>query len=476
MGIRTRLGLLILGITALVVAITYATVVPQLDSQIRDDRIEDLLGSSTRYRDALQNDIAAGISIGQVKTSMQKTAQFSGYRLILLSLDGPQFPDAKLQLSHDTGDPNQTVELDFPIARAAVEHGAVSTGLRKIGGIEYAQVAQPVFGTSGTIERVVIFASSLADVNKTVGHLRDQLLRGAGIALLVALIVGVVMTRPLARRIRRLEVGARSVAAGNFTDPIVDRTHDEIGSLARAFNEMQNQLARLDLSRKAFIANASHELRTPLFSLGGFVELLQEEELDAETRKEFLETMRLQVNRLTKLATNLLDLSRLDSGSLDMRPERVGLIALTRSIAKEFTGVLSDHTAELELHLPDEEIDAFCDPDRAAQVLRIVIDNAISHTPPQTKVDISVTARNDGWAGIRVADNGPGIPESELERVFERFHTGDKSGGTGLGLSIANELVTAMGARFALRSKPGRTIAEITFPAIVHEYPTADRA
>src|SRR5439155_4562305 len=115
-----------------------------------------------------------------------------------------------------------------------------------------------------------------------------------------------------ARRLRRLEVAAERIAAGRFDEPIHDTGVDEVGQLARAFDRMRERLATLDRARSEFIANASHELRTPLFSLGGFLELLTDEDLDEATRGEFLDTMREQVDRLTKLATDLLDLSRLD--------------------------------------------------------------------------------------------------------------------------------------------------------------------
>src|SRR5207247_7868183 len=112
------------------------------------------------------------------------------------------------------------------------------------------------------------------------------------------------------------EVAAERIAAGRFDEPIHDTGVDEVGQLARAFDRMRERLATLDRARSEFIANASHELRTPLFSLGGFLELLTDEDLDEETRSEFLATMREQVERLTRPAGGLPDLSRPDAGRL----------------------------------------------------------------------------------------------------------------------------------------------------------------
>src|SRR5204863_8094129 len=124
-----------------------------------------------------------------------------------------------------------------------------------------------------------------------------------------------------ARRIRRLEAAAERIAAGDLDAPVHDEGRDELGELAAAFERMRRRLAQLDDARRAFIANASHELRTPLFSLGGFLELLDDEELDEATRAEFIATMSEQVERLTRLAADLLDLSRIDSGRVRIERE-----------------------------------------------------------------------------------------------------------------------------------------------------------
>ena len=135
------------------------------------------------------------------------------------------------------------------------------------------------------------------------------------------------------------------MAGGDFSNPIHADSDDEIGQLAVAFDDMQRQLARLDTARKQFIAQASHELRTPIFSLGGFLELLEDEELDDETRAQFLVQLRGQVERLRKLSTELLDLSRLESGALELRPEPTDLRQLAREVAAEFTPAAQAHDA-----------------------------------------------------------------------------------------------------------------------------------
>ena len=209
-------------------------------------------------------------------------------------------------------------------------------------------VASPLIqkrGEESEVVGVAVFADTLDEVEGNVALIRRQILLSGGIALVIALIAGYLVARALSQRVGRLEHAARKVAAGDFSNPIRADSDDELGQLAAAFDDMQNQLARLDRARKQFIASASHELRTPIFSLGGFLELLADEDLDEETRRQFLEQLRGQVDRMRKLATELLDLSRLEAGALELRPEPTDVGQLAREVAGEFTPAAQRHAS-----------------------------------------------------------------------------------------------------------------------------------
>jgi signal transduction histidine kinase len=300
---------------------------------------------------------------------------------------------------------------------------------------------------------------------RTVSTVRHEIFVAGTIALLLALVAGYLVARALARRVKRLELAAKQVAAGDFGRPIPVDSTDELGQLAVAFNEMQQQLQQLEQARKKFIATASHELRTPVFSLGGFVELLEDEELDAETRRRFLDQVRDQVQRLGKLSVDLLDLSRLESGSLELRPEEVDLGELTRSVSGEFEPTLAQHDSRLELRLPGgrDPIQAQCDPVRVAQIMRILIDNALTHTPPGTKIVVTA-GRENGNVRLAVRDDGDGIDRLAQQRIFEPFYTADDAQGSGLGLAIASELADRMRGRLSVESAAGATTFTLEIP------------
>jgi two-component system, OmpR family, sensor kinase len=312
---------------------------------------------------------------------------------------------------------------------------------------------------------VAVFVDSLADVQDNVELIRRQVLISGGIALVIAILAGYLVARALSARVKRLERAARKVAAGDFSQPIRADSDDELGRLAAAFDDMQNQLARLDRARKQFIASASHELRTPIFSLSGFLELLADEDLDEETRRAFLEQIRGQVDRMHRLAVELLDLSRLEAGALELRPETTDVGQLAREVAAEFTPAAARHDSDVTLDLHPEQIELECDPERVAQVLRILLDNALRHTPPGTGVRVSA-ARSNGHVRLEVSDRGLGINHQNMPHIFEPFFTSNEQAqGAGLGLAIARELAERMHGRLTVRSGPGRTTFSLVLPA-----------
>jgi signal transduction histidine kinase len=354
--------------------------------------------------------------------------------------------------------------LEDPIAQRAVTTKKPASGVLDIGttGL-HAEAAIPLIDSTGNATGAAVYSTSLSGANATVQQIARRQLISAVIALTIALLAGLLASSYMARRLRRLEVAAREVSKGNFTEPLIVDSEDEIGEVTRAFNVMQERLGRADRARKAFIANASHELRTPLFSLGGYVELMREEDLDEETQREFLDQMHTQIKRMTRLATDLLDLSKIDTGSLAIQPQYVNLNGLARAIVREFEPVAVEHETEFTIEVADD-VEAICDPDRVAQIARILIDNALSHNPVGTDIEIDAASDASGVA-LHVRDNGPGIPDDEVGRIFERFHTGDKTGGTGLGLSIARELATAMEGSLDVETGPEGTIFTLRLPA-----------
>jgi signal transduction histidine kinase len=292
---------------------------------------------------------------------------------------------------------------------------------------------------------------------------KHEIAVGGLFAVVVAFAIGSYSAHIVARRITRLEEAARRIADGDFGSRIPVDTSGQLGKLARTFNEMQRRLAELDGARKQFVANASHELRTPIFSLGGFVELLEDEDPSPEERAEFVHTMREQIERLTKLTTDLLDLSQLDAGAIVVKADSVDLNALVRDVALEFGPRADQHGSRLELRRPSRPVIARADPERVRQITRILLDNALTHTPEGTKVTVTANTVNRR-VELTVSDEGPGIPQRVQGRIFERFYTAETGDGSGLGLAIARELAQRMRGRISITSNKRFTAFTLDLP------------
>jgi signal transduction histidine kinase len=427
-GIRTRIVLVLVGIVAGALGAAYMIVVPSLERRLVDARLDQLEKLATPLAQSLSDDRLLW------QERVESFAASTNTRVVALSvLSKSRIALVVVADSQARGTPDVA---DDPIARAALESGEVERGRVLYGGGDYADVAVPLGE-----EAVVLFQAALADSLATVRLVRERLLLATAFALALALVLGLTAAGMLAHRLLRLETAAERIAGGDFDAPIVDQGNDEIGELARAFDKMRVQLSQLDNARKEFVANASHELRTPLFSIGGFLELLADEELDEETRRGFIETMQGQVRRLAKLSTDLLDLSRVDAGQLSVVREPVDLGAVASMLAAE----------------PD----VWClgDDARVLQIGRALVTNAITHTPAGTTITLRAR-RSNGRAELVVEDDGAGIPASQRDAIFARFYRveGGMASGSGLGLSIARELARLMGGDVILAS-PARPTA-----------------
>jgi two-component system OmpR family sensor kinase len=461
-SVRTRLTILSFAVTLVAVAAILFYVAPQLESSLREQKLRSLTTTAKAFTPLIAKLVRNNGSADDINDLVAQISERSNTRVTLLSIgDGTE--GLQPAIFSDSTSQVQIKDLHFAVAARAARTGRVETATENSDEAELAEAAVPI-RDEGTVSRVSVFSTPLSDVQGNVATIRRQILVAGGLGVLLALLGGFVVSRSIARRVKQLERGAEKVAAGDLTAVFPTGRNDELGQLARALNDMQRQLVRLESARRRFIATASHELRTPIFSLGGFLELLEDEDLDDETRREFVAVVREQVARLGKLATDLLDLSRLEAGSLELRPEETDVAGLTRAVTSEFAPAVDKHASTLELRLGDEPLHANCDPERVAQVLRILIDNALTHTPPGTGVIVSAE-RDNGAVRVAVRDDGPGIGADAAARVFEPFFTSDDAQGSGLGLAIARELVERMRGSLDVDTAPGRTTFSLELPA-----------
>ncbi len=445
--VGARLSMALFLVVVIALGIVYVVVIPSLKDRLVDAKISQLSRAAPNVaKESAKHPF-------DLTDFVDNAAASTDARVLMLEPLSDSPPTFSVFADSRQGVRSKGFDAD-PIASKSYRSGRTESGTVTHGGERFAEAAAQVPATGEVILISASLESALADVD-----LAERRLVIAGlIALVVALAIGYGAAWLFAGRIRRLERAADRIAGGKFDEPVADESRDELGQLSRAFDRMRERLAQLDHARREFVANASHELRTPLFSLGGFLELLEDEDLDEPTRSEFMETMSEQVRRLTKLADDLLDLSRLDAGRLRVSPEPIDLARLAESVVHEFTAVAraSGHPLAVDR---DGAVAALGDEERVVQIARILVENALVHTPEGTIVRVR-TREEDGRALLEVEDEGPGIPQEHAQQLFERFYRvdGTRASGSGLGLAIAKELAEVMGGTIEVESHPGRTV------------------
>ncbi|MCU1457898.1 MAG: histidine kinase with domain [Actinomycetia bacterium] len=266
---------------------------------------------------------------------------------------------------------------------------------------------------------------------------------------IVAGICALVITRYLAHGLtsplREMSEATAAMARGDYGRRVTATSKDEIGQLAASFNQMAGELDATERMRRDLIANVSHELRTPITALQAVLENMIDgvEPADPETMR----TMLAQVERLGRLVAQLLDLSRLESGSMPLDRQPFEIEAVLEHAAREAR--LHSPDAIVSVNVEPDGLTADADPERLHQVVANLLENALRYTPIAGTVELRASRSADGVT-IEVSDEGPGIPDDQVPRIFERFYRADaarssQDGGAGLGLAIAQWIVDLHG-------------------------------
>lgn len=283
-------------------------------------------------------------------------------------------------------------------------------------------------------------------------------------AVLLALTMVQVLARGLTAPVLELADAAREMAQGNYGRRVRVTSNDELGELGRSFNRMAAELAESDRLRRDLVANVSHELRTPISALQARLENLVDGVEQPDT--EVLAAMLAQVQRLGRLVTQLLDLSRLEAGTVPLERRRFAVRSLLDEVARE--ALLHDPDALVEVSA-SSTLTLDGDAERLHQVVANLLGNALRHGPPDQPVQLFARPAPGGVV-IEVLDAGPGIPPEQAERVFDRFTRLDASrtandGGAGLGLAIARWIVELHGGTItAERNEPQGARMIVTLP------------
>jgi signal transduction histidine kinase len=285
---------------------------------------------------------------------------------------------------------------------------------------------------------------------------RDSILLAGAIALIIALGLGILFVRRLARPLEELRVAAEQISQGRSPPRVHITSSDELGRLGQTFNQMAESLQRSEALRRQLILDIAHELRNPLMVQQSHLELLLDNVVPPTP--EQLQTIYEQNLLLGRLVRDLQLLALADAGELQIVRVPTQFREILQRVIAHIHPTLEEKQIALEAQIADDLPTVSVDPQRIEQVLLNLLDNACRYTPPGGKIVLSAY-REDGAVHVSVRDGGPGIAPEDLPHIFERFYRGDKSrarssGGTGLGLSIAKALIEAHGGKIWAENAP----------------------
>jgi signal transduction histidine kinase len=300
--------------------------------------------------------------------------------------------------------------------------------------------------------------SAFTSLQILVRSIGQYLLWGSLVAVVTAILLTFFLSRRILAPVKALTRAALQLGQGDFSQRVATRDKGEIGDLARTFNHMARDLERAESLQRNMVADIAHELRTPLSNIRGYLEAVHDGVVDAN--QEVVESLNEEAALLSRLVEDLQELSLAESGQLRLIREPNDIeILINQAVSAVGTKTAAKDislTAEVPGQLPPVDIDS----NRIGQVLRNLLENAVTHTPRGGEIKVTAVVR-DGLVEVGVQDNGEGIPATDLPHLFERFYRVDKSrtratGGSGLGLTISKSLVESHGGSIQAFSEPGQ--------------------
>lgn len=463
MSIRMRLTLLYSGILVLTLIAFSATLYVTQSRTILHDSKNALAGRAKFFIDG-------PLAHRPINRALRLDPAKFGTIAQISDLDG-----AILERSPSLGD-----SLALPLGEttlAAARRGDTRVEIETVNNERLLIHNQP-FASEDGAQLILQIATSLADQDQNLATLGRILLIGSSGAVIAAFGIGWLLAGFTLRPINRLRLTAQTIGAERDFNRRVDHSgpNDEIGQLVTTFNNMLAELQAAFVqveetlqAQRRFVADASHELRTPLTTLRGNIGLLQRQPpISGEDQADVLTDMVEETERLMRLVNELLVLARADAGRpLEQEPVRL-------------KPVVEDVIQQVKLLAPqrsiicrsEADVSVLGNSDVLKQVLLVLLDNALNHTPPEATITLA-TAPNNGQVDIWVSDNGPGIAPAHLPHIFDRFYRGDaarSSPGTGLGLAIANELTQAQHGTITVQSQVGQgSVFTLSFPTVKPE-------
>jgi two-component system phosphate regulon sensor histidine kinase PhoR len=470
-SVRTQIAVTFFVASVLVVAGLGVFLSFEIEKYFFDRLLSDLRTQTKVITSLLQEAASRGVSPDLSKNDLSAIAEAAQMRITLVDSSGivvydTSVPDSLLTTLENHADRPEIVDA-----------GRLGTGsdvrLSKSILRDMVYVARKISmpeNSSGGFSRLqfVRLSVELTEVNRIMYEIRFRIIIASVIILAMVVLVSQLVSRRLTKPLVEISDMVNEIKAGNLDQKLPVRSRDEIGRLAGLVNEMTDklkadieQLNKLERVRTEFLGNVSHELRTPIFSLKGFLETLLEGALsDPAVNKTFIEKAYHHANRLDILLSDLIEISRIESGEMKMSFRYFDCVSLLKNLSADYSDSAAKKKQLLLVKVPDAEVLVLGDKERLRQALGNIVDNAIKYSAEGATTTVSL-AESERSVTLSIADTGMGMENVHLSRIFERFYRVDKTrsrdvGGTGLGLAIAKHIIEAHGSKISVVSEVGK--------------------
>lgn len=335
------------------------------------------------------------------------------------------------------------------------------------------RVVNPILH-QGKLLGAVILYSPVRGVNQAFDQMRAIHVGSALLGIILSILLGWWLSRYIARPITEVSEGAERIAQGDFQNRVRVTSADELGRMGMAFNNMARKLENYEKLRREFVANVSHELRSPLTSIQGFVTAILEDKNPSQ-QKKYLQIISKETQRVSKLVTELLEISRYDAGVEPFSMEPFPISNVVKRATNSLKPLAEEANQHICLQIPAKLPDCYGDEDKIEQVVHNLLANALRYSQHGTSITIAAHVE-DKQIKVTVTDEGPGIPQNALPRLWERFYRVEQGrsremGGSGLGLAIVDEIIKKHQGSVAVHSVEGQgSTFSFTLP-LAHESP-----
>lgn len=346
--------------------------------------------------------------------------------------------------------------------------GKDSVYLGTLGGVfknDSLTVARPI-KYMGNVVGVVLVSMPTPEVTKIRAEVLKIFIWNVAFVTVVVAIIVFLLSKRITKPLSELNEAAKAIAGGDFKKRVSINAENEISELGDTFNQMADSLEQLEHMRSSFIANVSHDLRTPMTTITGFVQGVLDGTIPEEKHEWYLSIVLDESKRLSRIVTDLLDLSKLEQGSFNIEKREFDINELMRLSVIKFEKRITEKNITLTVGFESENLKVYADKDAIQRVVTNLFDNAIKFTPEGGYIDIN-TGVKENRAFVSIENSGMGIEKKELLHIFDRFYKTDKSrsldkNGAGLGLYIVKSIIMAHGEKIWAESKEGE-FARFTF-------------